>query len=351
MTIRSGWWQRSLLAAIVVTSLTPTTQAVILYRETFGRDPANGGTGNIGTQNFDWGRWNAAGTLTSITSGVNGADPGKPTDLLNVNAGPYYNNVSPGPYERGWQFLDGTARLAMTPEYSVNPAEYPGLKFSWYQGNQVPGQDFKLAVRVGGSWYASLTTFQNAAVANGPAFNAGAELKSLNYSPTAANWLTLNFNGDHDVMTHISTVSSVALSLGAAPGADLSGPITAFGLYRDVTGNNARFDSFTIESLSLPGDTDNDGIPGEYPDDFNPIRDNFRKSPRSHNQGDLDGNSIVDFADFREWKAAALGAGTSLEGIDLGFLGNVPEPGSGLLAILAALSAVTARSRGGCRVY
>jgi len=83
------------------------------------------------------------------------------------------------------------------------------------------------------------------------------------------------------------------------------------------------------------GDTDGDGIGGEFPDDFNPIRANFRKSVASREMGDLVPNGVVDFADFRQWKAAHLGGGGSLEGLDLSFATNVPEPGTATLLLLA----------------
>jgi hypothetical protein len=246
-------------------------------------------------------------------------------------------------------FLDGTGRLAMTPEYSFNPADYPtGVTFSWYQGNQTsPGvQDFKLALQVGGAWYASVTTFSNTPVPNGAAFGTGSEKKSFVYDPAATNWVTLNFNGTHNVTTHASTASSVPLSLGGTPAANLSGPITAFGLYRDGTGQNGRFDSFTIEVNAILGDTNGNGIGGEYPADFDPIKDNFRKSGRSRPQGDLTGDGKVDFADFREWRSVAMAAGTSLDGIDFGALfAAVPEPGTGGLLLLASVLAGSRRFR------
>jgi hypothetical protein len=83
------------------------------------------------------------------------------------------------------------------------------------------------------------------------------------------------------------------------------------------------------------GDTDGDGTGGEFPDDFNPIKMNFRKAVTMRSQGDLVPNGIVDFADFREWKAAFLGGRGSLEGIDLGFAASVPEPATWLLAAIA----------------
>jgi len=95
------------------------------------------------------------------------------------------------------------------------------------------------------------------------------------------------------------------------------------------------------------GDTDGDGTV-EFEDDFGPIRDNFRKSGKSRAQGDLTGGGIVDFNDFREWKAAFVGAGGSLEGRDVSFT-NIPEPASALLFMIAAAAlAVGNRTRRHC---
>jgi hypothetical protein len=56
--------------------------------------------------------------------------------------------------------------------------------------------------------------------------------------------------------------------------------------------------------------------------------------------GDLVRNGIVDFADFREWKAAFLAAGGSLEGLDLALSPSVPEPSAALLMLLSAVALV-----------
>jgi hypothetical protein len=84
----------------------------------------------------------------------------------------------------------------------------------------------------------------------------------------------------------------------------------------------------------VPGDTDGDGVV-ELEDDFGPIRDNFRKAVTSRSDGDLVTNGVVDFLDFRQWKTAFVGGGGSLAGLDLGFVANVPEPGTGALTVLA----------------
>jgi hypothetical protein len=97
--------------------------------------------------------------------------------------------------------------------------------------------------------------------------------------------------------------------------------------YSDVVG---------VEAIPiLAGDTDTDGIPGEFPDDFEPIRSNFRKVVSLRTQGDLVTNGMVDFNDFHQWKTAFLAGGGSLAGVDLGFL-NVPEPATFVSAFFAA---------------
>jgi hypothetical protein len=94
--------------------------------------------------------------------------------------------------------------------------------------------------------------------------------------------------------------------------------------YGDVTG---------IDPV-LPGDTNENGTPGEYPDDFAPIRDNFRKAVDDRMLGDLVDDGVVDFLDYRQWKTAFVAGGGSLAAIDWGST-QVPEPAAGLLAVVA----------------
>jgi hypothetical protein len=93
----------------------------------------------------------------------------------------------------------------------------------------------------------------------------------------------------------------------------------------------------------LPGDTDTDGFPGEFPDDFEPIRANFRKAVTARNQGDLVSNGVVDFDDFHQWKTAHLAAGGSMAGIDL--FASIPEPVTLSTAALASLLIALANGR------
>jgi hypothetical protein len=93
----------------------------------------------------------------------------------------------------------------------------------------------------------------------------------------------------------------------------------------------------------VPGDTDGDQVV-EFAD-FEPIRANFRKAVGERTMGDLVDDNIIDFEDFHQWKAAFVGGGGSLAGLDLSFGTNVPEPGTAALLLLTAIAtAVFARS-------
>jgi len=189
---------------------------------------------------------------------------GKPTDVANINAGTNEDGTT-GAYARGIYFISNTTTLsgvtdngapkfAWTPEFSFNPSDYKNLIFSWYQGDSGTTSQLQLALRIGGQWYVSAAGFANsvtsASITN---FNANAQLMSLAYSPAAANWLTVAFDGTYDVTTHAGTDSSVPFAIGAAPSSDLSGPITAFGLLAPNAGTEIRrFDTFQIDGDLVP---------------------------------------------------------------------------------------------------
>jgi hypothetical protein len=252
-----------LLAACILASLRAASGAVI-YRETFGRGPTGAvPNGNQSVVAFDWARFLGTGVAGSASGSSADGNSGKPTDLANVNAGPNFDGTFDA-YGEGWVFMDGTLRLTMTTEFSFNIGDYsPGsIEFSWYQGNaQIAGVDqaSKLAIRIGSQWYASAADFTNSPVTAGANFGlevGGAEPKSLVFNSAAANWLKLNFDGDLVLGatpgTGTITNSTVAMSLAGPADADLAGTISGFGIYRDATGANARFDSFQIVAVPEP---------------------------------------------------------------------------------------------------
>jgi Concanavalin A-like lectin/glucanases superfamily len=123
------------------------------------------------------------------------------------------------------------------------------------------------------------------------------------------------------------------------------------GLLDDVRMYNHPLSPTEIASIMTPGDppvlgdTNGNDIGGEFPDDFEPIRANFRNAVTSRTMGDLVPNGRVDFDDFREWKTAHLAAGGSLAGLDLSFASNVPEPSTAALALVISLGLLSYRRR------
>jgi hypothetical protein len=94
----------------------------------------------------------------------------------------------------------------------------------------------------------------------------------------------------------------------------------------------------SIESTLMLGDTDGNGVVEAA--DLTPIRMNYRLSGLSRTQGDLTGDTMATFADFRQWKLAYLdtvAGGGSLAGLDLSFLSSVPEPSSLLISLVGLL--------------
>jgi hypothetical protein len=94
----------------------------------------------------------------------------------------------------------------------------------------------------------------------------------------------------------------------------------------------------------LAGDTNQNGIPGEYPDDFLPIRNNFRTAQTERTAGDLVNDDVIDFLDYREWKTAFETAGGNPADIDWEFAA-VPEPGAGVMAAIACAALGRIRRR------
>jgi hypothetical protein len=253
-------WPRLVFAGVglAITLAGLEVHADVIYRETFGRP--NGSAGNINPTNFQW----ALFTNGIVRTDGYGISPniGNPTNVANVNAGPN----SDGSFTNcaiGLNYQDigaGTNNFTFTPEYSFNPATYSAgsIVFSWYEGNASTVNTYQVAVQIGGTWYVSAQTFANTIpVTSGGNFGTqpngggGAQPMSLTYNPTAANWKLLNFNGNYATNNGgLFTNSSVGLTLGAAATSDLSGTITAFGLFGQQNGAVAtmRFDTFAISA-------------------------------------------------------------------------------------------------------
>jgi hypothetical protein len=94
--------------------------------------------------------------------------------------------------------------------------------------------------------------------------------------------------------------------------------------------------SVTLTAASMPqGDVDGNGVVNLA--DFTLIRNNFGTAVDNRNQGDLNGDSFVDLHDLRLWKAVAAPADIAAAGI--------PEPAGLALALSGAFAVLAARRR------
>jgi hypothetical protein len=262
----------SLALTITTFVIVPNVHGLVIYRETFGNELTTRQNPNV----YGWQTFDANGATFDGVSNAHGVDgTASPGNFGSLGG----NTVSAGTNRDGTTY-DGlnasryfwaasTRRLAMTPEFLFNPADYdPGsVMFSFYLGNAntVPNTDpARIAIRIDGLWYVSTTSFTTGTVVSAD-FPTLSELKTLTYNPGAANWRIFNFDGTYNgggtnMMGDpgaVKAASSVPMSLGANPAADLSGTITAFGvLYLAATENfstnnsgNFRFDTFQIDAV------------------------------------------------------------------------------------------------------
>jgi len=145
---------------------------------------------------------------------------------------------------------DLTRTLAWTEEIgplSVNSGNITSVW--WKQGHATNAPGTRVALKVGGAWYASqVAPTQSVSVATGGNFSNQASLVTLPFA--GASWFKLNFNG-----TYPSTSSSAGLSIGASTNLP-SGTVQAIGLYIHELANpgvTRRFDTFTVQAIPEPG--------------------------------------------------------------------------------------------------
>jgi hypothetical protein len=103
-----------------------------------------------------------------------------------------------------------------------------------------------------------------------------------------------------------------------------------------------------VPTSSLPADVNNSGSTDV--NDYIIIRNNFLGTNKSLATGDVSGDTVVNFTDFRLWKmrrTAGAGAGIEPFGSGLGISGNasVPEPSSSLIIATVALLCAAWRRR------
>jgi PEP-CTERM motif len=292
----------ALAAAALVVATAATSQASVVYQETFGYyDGVGTNSGQSSYFNYDWdaqalptsGVIKSIGANTATTAGAisfggaNGNHVGATgpnggtttiigTPAQSASAGPVYltpstantvaNQTLALQFGVGYNNVADGTTLDYTKEYAtyapgdvLNTVNHPGLTFSWFEGNNDNSGGYSLAVEVGGQWYVGTQLFINQSVAaagSGTAgIKAGAFEDNVAYT-SSATWNKLNFNGNYSFTANAlgtgttDTLTTVLSRDTTDPTVtlDTTQPIQAFGLFSDAdtTSSNRRFDSFTI---------------------------------------------------------------------------------------------------------
>ncbi|CAK9037463.1 Uncharacterized protein SCF082_LOCUS22166 [Durusdinium trenchii] len=101
-------------------------------------------------------------------------------------------------------------------------------------------------------------------------------------------------------------------------------------------------DSLRLAFIPLEGDTNLSGA--VTPEDLIPINMNFGATGLTYTDGDLNGDNVIDYADFRHWKNGFLaGGGQSSDIAALTDLVPVPEPTSACLVLLVVGGGIAQR--------
>jgi len=243
-------------------SMQVTHAQVPIYREVFGNNTTVnnllstvGWVGAYGATAAD----SAGGGMIANNFGVSAA-LGSPNNLENINAGgPSLSQAN------GLLFTSGgtgatrgiglMSWIAYTAGYTVDPIATPIQDISFYAGSGANASDgvipgFRIAVQIGGNWYASSAVLANPiAVTSAANFHlgagsGGAQQVTFTWTTAVSAWDSLTF------------VPGTSLVLGSTLASPLpAGNITGFGLYSDqLTGAGATrgFDTYQIDTVPEP---------------------------------------------------------------------------------------------------
>lgn len=223
------------MALVIALAILPRASGEVIYRETFGDTSVNGALmSTVG--------WTVASATSGTWSGANAfmaTVNGRPTNLDNVNAGTSLSTVQGLVYSNA---LANGSGLISTTEYTIDRSINTISQISFYEGNGDTDDFYRVAIQIGGAWYASATAFTNTtAVTSGPNFPTLAEYKVLDFSTAPNSWYVLNYGS--------------SLTMGSLLSTELpTGNITAFGLYYETVGtaSSMRFDTFEIQTVPEP---------------------------------------------------------------------------------------------------
>ena len=226
---------KNLLRSVLFLASVATTQAAVVYEETFN----NSGTGNANISTVGWNKYfgatagNPAGN-EDWNSYASSVDKGGVTasDVLFLNNGATANAT----------FAITDTSLGLASPVSVSDI----TSVTWSQGNSNTAIQVRLMVQVGGSWYATNTAFTNSAVrilsdVETPVLPDVS--KSFTFTTAASSWRLLTLTPGVEMSISASAITS-----------DLSGNITGVGflVQHPASGTNqsARFDTLQINATS-----------------------------------------------------------------------------------------------------
>ena len=243
--------KKFLLATVLAgTSLLSTqvsqAQTAPIYREVFGTSGVNSLLSTVGWVGAYGATATDSGTVSTSNFGLSSA-VGSPTSLDNINAGGSATSTSTGfLYTSGGTWATANW-IAYQSSYTVDTTANSINDISIYCGSAVNGATipgFRIAVQIGGSWYASTAVLANTtSVSSAGNFAAGAQKETFTWTTAASAWDNLTF------------VPGTSLALGSTLSSSLpSGNITAFGLYSDAItgGSTRRVDTPQIDATAVP---------------------------------------------------------------------------------------------------
>ena len=243
--IRSKLMAATLATLALSCALAQTTQASVIYRETFGAANNDAAPSTVGW----FANVTTLGTVSNSTALIGTGQNGSGA-LTNVNAGGQANtpqanngfgviymfhptNTPPTPPNRV---------LMWTNEYLVDRELNSITSIQYQQGNSANADATRVAIRIDSNWYVSTTETRNTGYEN--AFANNALNVTLPFSTAASAWSNLTLN------------PGTSLAIGLALSNPLpTGNITAFGLYTDSVTRTVRFDTFTINANPIPEPT------------------------------------------------------------------------------------------------
>jgi hypothetical protein len=275
-------WCASVFMSVAAGAFAAPAFASTIYLQSFVTNPAGNGGGTNHTFQSTFGTnfsndlsagWGVYATPTAKDySNYDQAGPGYQADRQTPATS---GSGTPAGSNYGIVVLTGGSGIAApvfagtTDLTSFNPAQYTGLTFSFWQGDALSTDFLRVAVQIGGQWYASAGGTGTST--NGGTYSAGkfystngqtaagfaatattGNYQTYTYSATAANWDLLNFTpstttGTPTVDSPGTVTTAGTLSLGTAATSNLSGNITGVGLFTETApAGNVRFDQFLI---------------------------------------------------------------------------------------------------------